>query len=140
MARDGVRKLQRKVNAVVARQNKAIEEDNLWRGRFVVRQKQAVINEYSDHSGWYGSFVMTVYDKKTGLYKDEIFDHWDFLHSGWKFFCFVNDFIVQDVKVWEENPSPRDEGFVPAKGYKNVPLRAVKRVGWEKRLSGKRFM
>lgn len=140
MAKRGARKLQRRVNAVVRRQNKALENDNLWRGRFVVRQKQAVIQEYSDKSGWYGHFVMTVYDKKTGLYKDEIFNDWDFLHTGWKFFWFVNDFIVQDVKVWEENPSPRDEGFVPKMGYKDVPLRAVKLVGWEKRLSGKRYM
>lgn len=140
MAKRGARKLQRKVNAVVRKQNKALEDDNLWRGRFVVRQKQAVIQEYSDKSGWYGHFVMTVYDKKTGLYKDEIFNDWDFLHTGWKFFWFVNDFIVKDVKVWEENPSPRDEGFVPKMGYKDVPLRAVKLVGWEKRLSGKRCM
>lgn len=140
MAKRGARKLQRRVNTVVRKQNKALEDDNLWRGRFVVRQKQAVIQEYSDKSGWYGHFVMTVYDKKTGLYKDEIFNDWDFLHTGWKFFWFINDFIVQDVKVWEENPSPRDEGFVPKRGYKDVPLRAVKLVGWEKRLSGKRYM
>ena len=140
MATNGARKLQRKVNAVVRKQNKAIELDSLWCGRFVIRQKQAVIHEYSDHSGWYGSFVMTIYDKKTGLYKDGIFDHCDLLYSSWKFFWFINDFIVKDVKVWEENPNPRDEGFVPTKGYENVPLRAGERVGWEKRLSGKRFM
>lgn len=139
MAKRGARKLQRRVNAVVRRQNKALEEDNLWCGRFVVRQKQAVIHEYSDKSGWYGIFVMRIYDKKTGLYKEKCFNHYDFMY-GWKFWSFVNDFIVQDVKVWEENPSPCDEGFVPKNGYKNVPLRAVKLVGWEKRLSGKRYM
>lgn len=139
MAKRGARKLQRKVNAVVRKQNKALEEDNLWRGRFVVRQKQAVIHEYSDKSGWFGSFVMRIYDKKTGLYKEECFDYHDFIH-GWKFWYFVNYFIVHDVKVWEEKPSPGDEGFVPKKGYKDVPLRAAKLVGWEKRLSGKRYM
>ena len=139
MAKRGARKLQRRVNAVVRRQNKALEEDNLWCGRFVVRQKQAVIHEYSDKSGWYGRFVMRIYDKKTGLYKEECFNNYELEH-GWHLWCFVNDFIVQDVKVWEENPSPRDEGFVPKNGYKDVPLRAVKLVGWEKRLSGKRYM
>lgn len=139
MAKRGARKLQRRVNAVVRRQNKALEEDNLWCGRFVVRQKQAVIHEYSDKSGWHGHFVMRIYDKKTGLYKEECFDHYDFMH-GWKFWSFVNDFIVQDVKVWEENPSPHDKDFVPKRGYKDVPLRAIKLIGWEKRLSGKRYM
>lgn len=139
MAKKGARKLQRKVNAVVRGLNKTIEEDNLWRGRFVMRQKQAIIHEYSDKSGWYGHFVMRIYDKKTGLYKEEYFNHYE-LERGWSLWWFVNNFIVQDVKVWEENPSPRDEGFVPKKGYKNVPLRAVKLVGWEKRLSSKRYI
>lgn len=139
MARKGARKLQRKVNAFVRSLNKTIEEDNLWRGRFVVRQKQAVIHEYSDKSGWHGHFVMRIYDKKTGLYKEECFDHYELDHA-WKLWWFVNNFIVQDVKVWEENPSPRDEGFVPKEGYKNVPLRAVKLVGWETHCSGKYYM
>lgn len=120
MAKRGARKLQRRVNTIVRKQNKALEDDNLWCGRFVVRQKQAVIQEYSDKSGWYGHFVMRIYDKKTGLYKEGCFDHYDFMH-GWKFWSFINDFIVQDVKVWEENPSPRDEGFVPKGGIQRCP-------------------
>lgn len=138
MSRNGNRKLQCRVNKVVRAQNKSIENDNLWKGRFVVRQLQANIKQYDDNSGWYGHFVMRIYDKKTGLFRDEIFDNYDFERPyGWDFFWFINNFIVDDVKVWEENPSPRDDNFAPKNGYRDVPLRAVKRVGWEKRISGK---
>ena len=135
MARKGVRKLQKKVNKFIRNENSLFEKDTLWQGRFVIRQIAANIKQFEDKSGWYGTFVLRIYDKKTGIYEDKIFNNYEI--SSWFMFSWINSFIIDIVKVWEENPSPRDANFIPERGYKNVPLRAEKRYGWEKRISGK---
>lgn len=130
------RKLQRKINKRIRFINNSIKNDPLWKGRFVLLQKQAIIHEYPDHSGYYGNFVFYIIDKKTGLYKEEIFDNYEIFHSFTLFWA-INNFIIQDIKAWEENPSPRDSNLI---NWVEKPIIKKKRIGFGKCLSGKYYM
>lgn len=100
------RKLQRKVNKIIRNLNKQIEEDELWKGRFYVRQVKRVICPYEDKSGLDNDFMFIFCDKKTGK---KSYSNWysyftlkTFSSLAWG----LNNFIVDDVKVWDEDPRP----------------------------------
>lgn len=98
------KKHQRAINKQMRLVNKLIEEDSLWRGRFVIRQREYYFGQYRDKSGWYMYNTLEFRDKKTGFTKTicESAHHWLFGSvMAWD----MNNFIVQDCKVWEnENP------------------------------------
>ena len=105
------KKHQRMVNRYVRAINKSIYNDDLWRGRFVVRQVDSpTFYLYEDGSG--GSLErvhLVVTDQLTGRWTDA----WDSA-NGWchfngsKLWRFVNDSIVDAFDVWHENPNPRE--------------------------------
>lgn len=101
-----VQRIQRKINKVVKLMNKSIEEDELWLGRFYARQKSRKVYEYEDRSGYCVFVTITIFDKKTGFSKDFKFDHYGIVLSGWKLWATMNSFIIDDCKVWEEDPRP----------------------------------
>ena len=78
--------------------NKNLREDELWRGRFYVRQMQAFWERFDDGSG--GIFVarLQIRDLKTGTYWNFSVDNYD---SGYKLWDKVNKFIVEDSGVWK---------------------------------------
>ena len=85
--------------------NEDIQNDDLWRGRFYVRQVAA--QWYEDKNGAELWVVLRFYDKKTGITKEvaDTVNHWRYFggsHLWWA----MNDFIVKTVKVWDENPRP----------------------------------
>lgn len=97
------KKVQRQINKIFRQMNRIIENDDLWRGRFVVRQKR------TEWVNYYGSREYCLYviyefvDKKTGevsrphVEPDFALDR----HIGIQ----MNTFIVNYCKVWEkENP------------------------------------
>ena len=114
-----IRKMQRKARKVMQRMNKNIENDNLWQGRFVVRQIGKKFTKYEDGSGYDVVYTIAVADKKTGKYKIARLNQYD-LECGWSLFNLVNNFIVDDVGVWGETPSPTDVGF--CRNWIKVPL------------------
>ena len=117
-------KLKSKINKAIRAINKNIAEDNLWQGRFVVLNRAMWITEYEDHSGVDAVVRVAAFDKKTGKYEELMMDKYDILgvwgNGGFRLWNFINDFIVDRVKVWSETPSPRDPDFV--KDYTKVPV------------------
>lgn len=101
------KKIQRKVNKIVRKLNKQIEDDELWKGRFYIRQVKRYMKPYDDMSGIDDAFLFEMYDKKTGM---------KHLSNGWySYFALktfnklawdLNNFIVDICKVWQEDPRP----------------------------------
>lgn len=90
------RKQQRKVNKIVRKYNKSLEEDEAFRGRIYIRQYSAGFHEFSDGSGgfWYG--VLRVYDKVTNTYKSILGD----IHGiEYEMYSEVNQFITRNLKI-----------------------------------------
>ena len=97
------KKVQRQVNKIFRQMNRIIENDDLWRGRFVVRQK------HTEWVNYYGSreyFLYVTYefiDKKTGKVSRPYHDV-DFAIDR-RIGIYMNTFIINDCKVWEKgNP------------------------------------
>ena len=60
---------------------------------------------FEDGSGGLMSACITMKDKKTG----HTYTNWyDGLEMNWDFWRDFNRFIIEDCKVWEEVPDPRD--------------------------------
>ena len=97
---------QRKINKYVKALNKGILQDNLWRGRFIVRQIGAYWEAFEDGSGGVLTVVLEIRDLKTGLYQDFIIDNYD---RGWKLFEKVNRFIVEYSGVWNNIQEVKDD-------------------------------
>ena len=62
-----VKKVQRRVNALIKRQNQTLAEDELWLGRFYIRQLRRDVWKFEDGSGACVSFLFEMVDKKTGI-------------------------------------------------------------------------
>ena len=85
--------------------NKSIENDDLWLGRFYIKQDATHMEWFEDKSGGIMYALIVMRDKKTGKTRRA----WsDGLDMDWKFWHDFNDFIIKDCKVWEEDPDPRD--------------------------------
>lgn len=97
------KKVQRQVNKIFRQMNRIIENDNLWRGRFVVRQKGTDWINYCGSREYFLSVTYEFIDKKTGQIS-RLYREGDFSldrHIGIQ----MNNFIVNDCRVWEkENP------------------------------------
>lgn len=105
------KKHQRAVNRIVRKLNKSIENDDLWRGRFFCRQKEAYFHIYDDMSGANLYVLLEMVDKKTGLTRKFMTD--SFYLSGpfgcSKLFLEMNDFIVEDCYVWYKEEPHQDK-------------------------------
>ena len=106
------KKHQRWLNRYCRKVNKAIANDPLWLGRFVVEQVKTTMEWFDDKSGGLMYCVLRFRDKKTGTTKLWYTDALEVDSSfGWA----LNDFIVKDCKVWE-NEHPYQERF----DYRNL--------------------
>ena len=90
---------QREMNKTMRRLNQIIERDDLWKGRFYVRQVASQWYEYEDKSGAELYVVLQFRDKETGCVREvgDSVNHWRFAngsHLWWE----MNDFIVRDVE------------------------------------------
>ena len=101
-----VRKLQKNINRNIKALNNAIKNDELWLGRFYMRQVNRRVYRYEDGVGFGMNLAFVMVDKQTG--KNEMFYcfAWEVTHS-WRPWWALNDFIVNTCKVWEENPTPK---------------------------------
>ena len=84
--------------------NKSIEDDDLWLGRFYVRQNRTFIEWFEDNSGGLMYAEIHMIDKKT---KKVRVGWYSGLEMDWKFWRDFNNFIIEDCKVWEEVPDIR---------------------------------
>lgn len=106
------KKYQRAFNKKIRAINKNIANDDLWLGRFEMRQKDARFDKFADDSGGILTVFVRAYDKHTKYYKDYIIDFAPYLSfNDWHIWNAMNEFITKDAKVWEMKPNPRDENF-----------------------------
>ena len=105
--------------------NKNLENDELWRGRFIVMVKGERWERFPDNSGGILNLAIRMYDKKTKIYQDYRWEYAPYLHTIiWHLTMDIgNDFVVETVKVWDEDPRPTI--------YDNNDYRKVK-VNWDK--------
>ncbi len=98
---------QRAMNKLIRKLNENIKNDCLWHGRFFIRQESAQWYEYDDGSGAELLVILQFIDKKTGyVWKTaETVNHWR-IWNGSHLWWEMNSFIVDKVKVWEEDPRP----------------------------------
>ena len=92
---------QRMMNTVMRRVNRNIEKDDLWRGRFVVRQVFSSFYQYEDKSGYDLYVVLQFRDKRTG----QTYEIADSANSfcflgGSKIYYEMNKFITEIADVW----------------------------------------
>lgn len=99
------KKYQRRINQYVRAMNKNIENDDLWRGRFYVRQVGfPEFHIYDDRSGADLFIHLRCYDRLTGEYTDGWADVNEWCHfGGSKLWHFVNDAIVDKMNVWRKD-------------------------------------
>jgi len=97
------RKHQRWFNQYCRYVNKAIENDDLWLGRFYITQNRTFMEWFEDNSGGLMRAEIVMHDRKTGKTKSKFYDGLDMY---WKFWFDFNDFIINHCKVWEEVPGP----------------------------------
>jgi hypothetical protein len=101
------KKYQKNLTSALKIVNRAIRNDELWLGRFEIRQGETHFLKWDDNSGGILYCRMRVFDKATGYYKDYRFEYagqyWD-----WKLWEIVNKFITVDCAAWRsENPRVR---------------------------------
>lgn len=103
------KKHQRAMNKVIRDMNNSIKNDPLWLGRFYARQLDGWFEEYEDRSGASLYIRLRFYDRKTGITRDTSYDS----VNAWRLFSHLffemNDFIINDVKVWENEDPCHDE-------------------------------
>lgn len=105
------RRIKNTIQECIDKVNKNIYNDELWKGRFVVKVSEIKFTRCEDGSGYYASIKIEMLDKQTGLCKYEYLGYSD-LFLQVSIFRYLNDFIIKDVKVWEENPRPSIETSV----------------------------
>lgn len=113
------KKLQRKLNKIVKDVNAAIVCDELWRGRFELRQMADEYKSYEDGSG--GSLFVRIraIDKKTNNFCDFYMDYIGSVFGPYNVFHIMNDFIIEFCKVWETEG--RDELYNDKTDYTKIP-------------------
>lgn len=97
------KKYQRDMNKLVRGFNKSIQNDWLWNGRFVMRQRDITFIEYEDKSGMIVDIVLELIDTKTGHIYLFLANNYNASSKIW----FEANRIICDVwKVWDEDPNP----------------------------------
>lgn len=102
---------QRKLNRLIRRINKDIEDDDLWLGRFFIRQHAAEFETYEDKSGGTLHVYLRFYDKKDMKYQEYYGNSQSILFmNGSRLWWKMNNFIVETSSAWKDG-DPREERF-----------------------------
>ena len=128
------KKHQRRMNKYVRELNKNIANDDLWRGRFVIRQEgNPGFYIYEDKSGAEMPHVhLVITDLKTG----KRYDNWD-SDNGWCHFNgshiweFANKAITEIFDVWRVGDDPRDNHNNPLYNFNNPKVREYWKKEWK---------
>ena len=115
------KKHQRRMNKYVRAINKNLYNDDLWRGRFVVRQVGSpYFYTYEDGSG---ASLERVHLVITDRLNGRTIDGWDSV-NGWchwngsRLWCWVNDAITEGFDVWHEHPDPYSTREMPLYNFR----------------------
>ena len=103
-----LKKIQRQVNTIIKSFNQNILKDELWKGRFIIRQIQRYDMRWYDGSGYISNYLFEFKDLKTGRTEKspfyQIYHNDDFF--AYNVFKKLNNFIVMTCNVWSEEPAP----------------------------------
>lgn len=91
------KKHQQVINRIVRVMNKGLKEDNIWHGRFEVRQIHSDFHIYEDQSGAFMIVYLEIIDKKN--HKARIVRIEESQFFDWKLWEAVNDFITKDINA-----------------------------------------
>ena len=105
------RKYQNNFTKLIHEYNKAMDEDELWLGRFHILQVRSRWEYFEDGSGGILHAVIRCFDKKTRQYKDYCTEYAPWMRTiHWHIqMDILNKFIVEDLDVWKEKPNPRED-------------------------------
>ena len=119
---------QREINRLVRETNESIEKDDLWYGRFCIKQVESPQwHIYEDKSGAEYFVHLKFIDKCTGRYwiQAETVNHWrGSFGNGWRIWDKMNWFIVEHCSVWDE-PLAKARNYDAWREY-NKTVRKVK--------------
>lgn len=119
---------QREINRLIREANKSIEKDDLWHGRFCIKQVESPQwHVYEDKSGAEYFVHLKFIDKCTGRYwiQAETVNHWrGSFGNGWRIWDKMNWFIVEHCSVWDE-PLAKARNYDAWREY-NKTVRKVK--------------
>lgn len=113
------KKLQRQLNKIVKDVNAVVARDELWRGRFELRQMADEYKSYEDGSGGCLYVRLRAIDKKTNEFCDWFMDYHGPTFGSYQVSRIMNDFIVEFCKVWEAEG--RDELYNDKTDYTKIP-------------------
>ena len=127
MRKGAVKNFHKQVVKIWKSMNDNICKDDVWLGRFEIREKQQFYKMFDDGSGYQAWYVVEAIDKKTGRSARKVLDTYFGVNThdeedktlnrdnkiSLRFFSnklweFVNNFIIEDCQVWQEQPSPYD--------------------------------
>ena len=117
---------QRAINQLIRKTNESIEKDELWNGRFCIKQVESPQwYIYKDKSGAEYFVHLEFIDKCTGRYwiAAETVNHWR-TSNGWRVSEKMNWFIVESLDVWSE-PLAKTRDYDAWREY-NKNVRKVK--------------
>lgn len=108
--------------------NNAMLHDSLWRGRFYIRQHYRYMHPYDDKSGMSAFYVFTLFDLKTGFYKDVAIDGMNFEEpfNGYRLWQELNHFIVEDCDVWRCEDDVRADTTIYRKKGEVIDIEKIK--------------
>lgn len=109
-------RIKKNIKESINKINKNIWDDDLWLGRFEIKLDKIRYQRFEDWSGYTALIEVTLIDKRTNLTKKEYVGYSE-IFLGSHLWRFMNDFIVQVVKVWQEDPRPQ---LGKTKDYRNV--------------------
>lgn len=112
---------QKKATSVIKRLNRNIKNDDLWLGRFEMRQMSTRFHKYDDNSGGTLTVFVRMIDKATGYYRDNVIEYRG-QYSDWKYWEFANKFITEYSNTWKN-------GMPDAVDYRNVNVPAAALIG-----------
>lgn len=119
---------QREINRLIREANKSIEKDDLWHGRFCIKQVESPQwHVYEDKSGAEYFVHLKFIDKCTGRYwiQAETVNHWrGSFGNGWRIWDKMNWFIVEHCSIWDE-PLAKARNYDAWREY-NRTVRKVK--------------
>lgn len=110
--RDKMRaKYHKRAMKMIRRLNKNIANDNVWHGRFIAMNKAEQWVKFNDNSGGILYIIVRMYDKKTKKYRDY---RWEYMlnsrFNAWHISMDIgNNFVVEQIDAWNENPDPRED-------------------------------
>lgn len=97
---------QRAINRAICAFNKSLEQDDLWNGRFIVRQYEdsPQWRKYGDGSGAELWVKLKFIDRATGRYYvgGRTVNEWCYF-NGWNIWQLMNWLITEHWDVWQED-------------------------------------